>query len=137
MSEIFSDFAGFGKLGLKGVAENQKGFGFGNDTVWFGKRRILDNLEKLAGRRDVSLMVRLPLIPGIDDSDGNIKATAQFCRKTGIKEIHVLSYHPLGIPKYQQLGREYTLHGTPGPSQTSLQELKEIIEAEGMEGIIE
>jgi pyruvate formate lyase activating enzyme len=59
------------------------------------------------------MIIRLPLIPGFnvaaDDSSPmeNIRRTVQFALELGVQEMHLLSYHRLGRPKYQALGRPY------------------------------
>lgn len=68
---------------------------------------ILHNLRLLAsGGRQVR--VRLPLIPGVNDDEKNIRATGAFvagCK--GIQGIDVLPYHPSATAKYKKLGMKY------------------------------
>lgn len=75
-------------------------------------RLIHENARRLAesGKR---LIVRLPLIPGINDDAGNVSLTAKFARSLpGVDTLDLLPYHRLGEPKYARLGREYPLAGT-------------------------
>jgi pyruvate formate lyase activating enzyme len=77
-----------------------------------GNERILQNLEALAsagwGGR---LIVRVPIIPGYNDSAENLGATAEFVRELGLKEVNLLPFHRLGASKYQQLGLDYGRYG--------------------------
>jgi len=68
---------------------------------------ILHNLQTLAtGGRQIR--VRLPLIPGVNDDEQNIRATGSFvagCKS--IQGIDILPYHPSATAKYRKLGLEY------------------------------
>ncbi len=70
---------------------------------------ILDNAKRLS-RLNKNLIVRIPIIPELNDSFVNLSKTARFCKETGIKEMHFLPYHQLGVHKYQRLNREYKLN---------------------------
>ncbi len=64
---------------------------------------ILDNLRWLT-TQGKEIIVRVPLIPGINDGeefDAIVNLTASL---DGIKELHILPYHSLGQSKYDQLG---------------------------------
>ena len=64
--------------------------------------RILENFIRLA-RDFPSLQARMPVIPGVNDSAGNIEATAAFLRQTNQNSIHLLPYHNLGQAKLTRL----------------------------------
>jgi len=53
----------------------------------------------------VPCRVSLPLIPGVNDDDENIKATAEFAAENGVKNIDINLLHTLGTSKYHFLGR--------------------------------
>ena len=78
--------------------------------------RILSNLERLAAvhRR---IVVRLPLVPGLNDDDDNVRSLGAFVASLGLTRIDVLPYHRAGIAKYHRLHRPYGLPDTlpPGP----------------------
>lgn len=75
---------------------------------------ILSNLRLLAGS-DAEIRVRLPLIPGVNDSDGNIRQTGLMAASLpGIHDIDVLPYHATARGKYAKLGLPYP--GTDIPS---------------------
>lgn len=58
-----------------------------------------------------NVQARMPVIPGINDDEANIRATARFLRQEGHDSIHCLPYHPFGETKHKRLG----LTGTPLP----------------------
>ena len=67
---------------------------------------ILENAIKLS-KMDIDIIVRIPVIPGVNDTVDNMEATAQFIK--GFKRLlHVdlLPYHDLGVDKYISLGEE-------------------------------
>jgi len=66
---------------------------------------VLDNLKKL-GKSAREIHVRIPLIPGFNDSLENAQKTAQFIRNIpGINRINLLPYHRAGTQKYLNLKR--------------------------------
>lgn len=76
-----------------------------------GNESILENLQRLC--RDfpqLPLHIRVPLIPGVNDSRENIRATAQFCSGLpSCRSLEFLPYHRLGAATYQYTQRVYPL----------------------------
>jgi pyruvate formate lyase activating enzyme len=71
---------------------------------------ILDNLSKVSSVmnwRDI--VIRIPLIPGCNDSIENILESARFVAEHGYRQIELMPYHSFGVSKYCQYGREYRL----------------------------
>jgi pyruvate formate lyase activating enzyme len=72
-------------------------------------QKILHNLE-LVSKSGVPVIVRIPVIPGINDSEDNIKDMARYIAGLdNIKEVNLLPYHRLGVSKYIMLDRKYSL----------------------------
>ena len=68
---------------------------------------ILKNLDYLC-REGKKFIIRIPLIPGINDDERNIKKTA--CLLTGaegLEKVELLPYNKAAGAKYPMLGREY------------------------------
>jgi len=67
---------------------------------------ILENLRMLAADSGTAhkLILRMPLIKGINDGDDMIKCTGGFFRELGVKRVDLLPYHSLGISKKRNLG---------------------------------
>ena len=66
--------------------------------------QILENITALA-ERGTALRIRLPLIPGINADDTNLRATAAFVAALpGIEEIDLLPYQSAAQSKYARLG---------------------------------
>ncbi|MGQ9648234.1 MAG: glycyl-radical enzyme activating protein [Thermodesulfobacteriota bacterium] len=93
---------------------------------------ILQNARRIA-KSCSHLVIRLPLIPGINDTEENIRRTASFALKLpGVEEIDLLPYHRLGEPKYGRLGREYPFVGTIALSPSRLAEIRSLVESYGL-----
>lgn len=94
-------------------------------------RLILENARRLAGL-GCGLIIRIPLIGGINTDDKNIRETASFAAELGVDEIHLLPYHRLGESKYRKLGREYDCEAYT-PDERTVQELQRLLETRGFE----
>lgn len=68
-------------------------------------RHIIDNLLYLFSV-EADVIIRLPMIPGCNDSDGDIAALAAFLREHegSYRYAELMPYHPLGISKAERLG---------------------------------
>lgn len=85
---------------------------------WTGQRNehILENLRRI-DQHGNEIIVRTPVIPGINDSDENIRTTAQFILPlASVQKYELLAYHKLGINKYKLLGRPYPLEDVQEPA---------------------
>jgi len=75
---------------------------------WVGvpNEKILENLKTLA-ETGAKIIIRIPLIGGVNDDEDNMRKTAAFVSKLSgeKKEVNVLPYHKIAQTKYQKLGR--------------------------------
>ncbi len=80
-------------------------------TFFTGKPndRILDNLSRLS-RSHNNIVLRIPVIPGVNDSTEDMEKFAAIIRGfgDGIREIELLKYNGLAESKYGFVGRSYT-----------------------------
>ncbi|MGL5542646.1 MAG: glycyl-radical enzyme activating protein, partial [Fusobacteriaceae bacterium] len=73
--------------------------------------KILQNL-KLLSREKKDLILRIPVIPGVNDNMENIGATADFILnelENSVKVLQLLSFMRLGEEKYHSLGLPYKM----------------------------
>jgi pyruvate formate lyase activating enzyme len=70
--------------------------------------RILQN-ARAAASLGVDMVVRVPVIPGFNANQADIRAIGRFTVELGLTEIHLLPYHRYGVPKYAGLGRDYAM----------------------------
>ncbi len=69
---------------------------------WTGvsNRQVLGNAAKMSGH---NVEVRVPLIPGITDTDDNLIAIFDFMRQCGLKRVSLLPYNAAAAAKYEWL----------------------------------
>ncbi|MGL5656005.1 MAG: (2S)-3-sulfopropanediol dehydratase activating enzyme [Fusobacteriaceae bacterium] len=73
--------------------------------------KILSNLKRLS-KKNIEFILRIPVIPNVNDSMENIEATADFIiNELGnkIKTLQLLSFMRLGEEKYHSLGMPYKM----------------------------
>lgn len=84
---------------LKGFDEKQHIAGTGQSN-----RLIIENLRQLS-EHGASIWIRIPIIPGYNESEETFIALADFlCSLRGIEKITLIPYHRIGLNKYAQLG---------------------------------
>ncbi len=81
---------------------------------------ILENLDRAidAGKE---VIVRVPLVPGVNDAPEDIDAFLKHVCSHNIKGLTFLPYHRLGTAKYNQLGLEYGLSDIESPAPEYLE----------------
>ena len=95
---------------------------------------ILENLDKAS--KMTKIWLRIPLIPGFNDSESNMKKTAELASKTGVEKISLLPYQEWGKDKYPGLGREYShndIHGSLEPDGEVVEKCRMILESHGLQ----
>lgn len=108
-------------IDLKHMDEESHKYWVGTDAAL-----ILANIRKIAQcQHPLEMVVRVPLIPGVNDSDANLSQTAEFCKSVhGLKQLELLPYHRLGVETYRNLGIEYQLKHVVPPSANWILERK-------------
>lgn len=98
-----------------------------------GNEKILENASRLAeiAGLDKEIVFRIPLIPGCNDSEDNIKETGRFTasleRPDNRIAVEILPYHNLGEDKYRWLNRDYPLPKLKKPSNEKVEGYKELL----------
>ena len=94
-------------------------------------RLILQNLEHLH-RAGADILLRCPIIPGLNDSDGHIATVAALAREyPNIRGVEIMPYHDMGKGKWKELGREYALSDKKTVEETQKQLLLEQFQKAG------
>lgn len=73
--------------------------------------RILENLKRLS-KEPQEMILRIPVIPGVNDDSKNIEATADFILNElngQVRTLQLLSFMRLGEEKYTSLGIPYPM----------------------------
>jgi len=102
---------------------------------WTGisNRLVLENVMKLS-QLSVPLIVRTPVIPGVNDREEDIRAIAGFISSfPNLEYYELLPYHPLGTGKYDSLGMEYALKGVKRPDPEKMRALATSAREAGIE----
>jgi pyruvate formate lyase activating enzyme len=97
-------------------------------------RIILQNAIRIT-REELPLVIRVPLIPTINDDVANITATAAFVSENldGVLGVEVLPYHTLGKGKYKPIGLEYQLDHLVPPDAADVARARGIFQDLGVE----
>lgn len=91
-------------------------------------QKILENFRRLRAEfPDTQVVVRTPVVPGVNDSEADIQAVAEFVEDAGgAFAYELLPYHGFGEPKYAMLGKHYRLGHLEPPSTKRMNALQEI-----------
>jgi pyruvate formate lyase activating enzyme len=95
------------------------------------KELILKSAKKVASLK-VPMIIRIPLIPGYNDSQKNMEECARFAKEIGVDRIELLAFHRLCISKYNKLDKEWRLDGVPSPDKDLLEKARENFTAHGL-----
>ena len=103
---------------------HQKYTGVGNEL-------ILENLRRLAerGKRTV---IRLPIIPGVNDSMEHIRSVIAFMKQNGFGEANILPFHKFGLNKYESMFKEYWFKDAKSIPDELLEEMQRAFEEENI-----
>jgi pyruvate formate lyase activating enzyme len=89
------------------------------------------NLESLIGR-GANVTIRVPIIPGITDTEANLDAMMEFLvRIGGVGNVCLLPYHKAASAKYRRLQMDNRVAGIEPPSDESMSDLRERFEGQG------
>ncbi|OGO27003.1 MAG: hypothetical protein A2136_09200 [Chloroflexi bacterium RBG_16_54_11] len=90
-------------------------------------RLILDNLRKLSST-GAHIIVRIPLIPGVNDDRENIEHSANFLSKLpSLDGVELMPYHEIGVAKYASIGKKYRLESNRMPTREEIEAAEAII----------
>lgn len=87
---------------------------------------ILANL-KTAMARKVPILLRLPVIPGYNDSLEDAHGFASLIKSMGLESVQLLPFHQFGERKYDMLNIPYEMRGVDQLHNEDLEEFKRII----------
>ena len=100
--------------------KHREGTGVSNKLLLSNIRALVES--KWPGR----LVLRIPVIPGFNDSVENMSRTADFMDSLDLFEINLLPFHRLGTSKWTQIGKEYAFSEMLPPSQEKMEELANV-----------
>lgn len=97
-----------------------------NDLILKNLRRLSEN--SLSKNK---IMIRMPLIAGLNDQDEDISDTVKLLTDLGLFKVTLLPYHSLGVNKKKRIGGHQDTFETP--SDEHVEEIKAYFEAAGFE----
>lgn len=93
--------------------------------------RIKENFKYLS-EQGANVIVRIPVIPNINDDPSNLENTLKFLRdNTHFRKIECLPFHNLGASKYEKLGMDNPYEQNEVLQAAHLNRLKQVIQAYG------
>jgi len=106
--------------------------GVHRELTGVSNERILENAAA-ASRAGVPIYLRLPVIPGYNDSQENISAVCDFAiTLPSLVEVDLLPVHHLGKAAYEALGRPYPIPSSLTAGEEALQDMKAAIMSRGL-----
>jgi pyruvate formate lyase activating enzyme len=95
---------------------------------------ILENLRNLLVSR-TPLIIRIPVIPGMNDAEDEILSIGRFISDAGGVKIPVnlLPFHRYGEYKYEQLSIPYAMKGVKPPSISQMEKLGGLLASCGLD----
>ncbi|MGD2103932.1 MAG: glycyl-radical enzyme activating protein [Anaerolineae bacterium] len=100
-------------------------------------RPILKNLQRLA-RHGHRIILRVPVVPGINDDAENLRALGTFSSGLPSLEcVELLSYHRIGLDKYRRLGKAFPTPEGELPTDEHVRDIAERVRASGVTVIVE
>jgi pyruvate formate lyase activating enzyme len=94
---------------------------------------IHENLRNLCKLTGVNITVRVPCIPGVNDSIESIREIALFVVNSGLRTIQLLPYNTMAGEKYLWTGRAYSMEKTQTRDKFYYEELNRLVESTGLE----
>lgn len=94
--------------------------------------RILLNVH-IPKRMGKDLIVRVPLIPGFNDGEENLRRTARIALEAGASEVHLLPFHQYGESKWHNVGYVYSMTGKSEMTVESAELAAQIMAHEGIQ----
>ena len=98
-----------------------------------GNRIILANLRRLAHLAPHRLLPRVPLIPGITDTEENLRAVGRTLISMGLGRVALLPYNPLWIPKRLELQPDLPYAHDQFMTPARVGQCRRWVEEEGLE----
>lgn len=91
----------------------------------FSNKLILENLKYLSESFSGDIIIRIPIIPGFNDSDTELLKMRSFLDGINYKMIELLAYHSMAKSKYEALSKEFT--NFPVPDEALIEKCRRML----------
>ena len=105
-------------------AKHRQGTGVGNKLILRNIRHALASGKPI--------MLRIPVIPGYNNSIEDAKAFAALLGELDAKDVQLLPFHQLGEQKYRNLHMAYAFEGIPQMHDEELSAFAEVVASAGI-----
>jgi len=85
--------------------------------------------------RHPRVVVRVPLIPGITDTEANLRGLFAFARDAGLRRVELLPFNPSSAAKHEWLGLPFAIQGQAQPA-ARLAEILRLARQAGLEATV-
>ncbi len=94
---------------------------------WTGvsNRLILENLKKLSDNFSGDIIIRIPVIGGVNADENEMNSVARILKDIRYTSVELLPYHKMGEHKYEALGDTAELFSVP--SEADMEKLRRIV----------
>lgn len=92
---------------------------------------IRRNLPELIAR-GYDVLVRVPVIPTVNDSREHLALLGEFLRESGAVDVELLAYHRLGVAKRFKLGQNFLLPDIAEPPESAMQAAVDFLKQYGL-----
>lgn len=99
-------------------------------------KTIKQNLEMLT-KAGQQVIIRIPIIPTINDSIDDIKLIGEFLSKLKIDRVELLPFHKIGEDKYKKLNKINRMKDISKPTKEHMRTIKDRLEKHGLKVKIE
>jgi len=103
---------------------HKKYTGAGNKLIWENLAACVQVVPKLDR---LKIVVRVPCIPGINDSPEQIAEITRDVKRLGVQWVELMPYNAFAAAKYEWLGREYELADVEPREQAYYNMLSEVV----------
>jgi len=95
---------------------------------------ILENVRRAYRELALPMRARIPVIPGVNDAEANVAASAKFVADAlgDSVEVHLLPYNRLGEAKHRQLETAPEAFSADPPTADHMSQLKRLVESYGL-----
>ncbi len=104
------------------------------EATGVGNRKILENIKLIKHELKKEIYIRIPVIPGFNDSSENLMETATFIREELGQDtkINLLPYHRLGLGKWELLEQPVVPFEAEPPTGEQMEYAKNIFSLQGL-----
>ncbi|MDO4595098.1 MAG: glycyl-radical enzyme activating protein, partial [Tissierellia bacterium] len=96
---------------------------------------IIENLKYLIELKK-NILVRIPIIPGFNDSINDAVKFSELFNKVGIKRVQLLPFHQFGENKYNLLNKDYYYKGEKSYKKEDINFISQTMKLNGIDAII-